>query len=303
MSQENVIGHKRRVTRRVIVAAIAAMLLATATADAAFPGRNGRIAFVHGGGPTVRPTIFTMKPNGSDQRKLTAGTSPSYSASGREIVFAAHRDGDSEIFMIRANGTYRHRLTDNSGVDDIDPAFSPSGRRIVFSRKLAGGYEIFNMRSDGTHERQLTHHSNGRGTFGPIFSPDGTRIAYAEPSWHAYRGFGLFHMRTDGTFQRRFSIGNNPDYSPYGGHIVSDGKGTYGNDDISKVEPNGANYVSLTLTPTIPDEYPAFSPNSRWIVWSQEGELFKMRSNGDRVRRLTGPTLGDYLPDWQPRPR
>jgi Tol biopolymer transport system component len=246
--------------------------------------------------------IFTMNPDGSDQRELTGGTSPHYSATGQQIVFAAHRDGDSEIFMIRANGTHRHRLTDNS-VDDIDPAFSPSGGQIVFSRKLAGGYEIFTMRTDGTHQRQLTHDSNGRGTVGPVFSPDATRIVYAEPSWHSYRGFGLFHMRTDGTFQRRFGLGNNPDYSPYGGHIVADGKGTHGNDDIFKVEPNGTHYISLTLTPAVPDEYPAFSPNSRWIVWSKEGELFKMRSNGNRVRRLTGPTLGDYLPDWQPRPR
>ena len=211
-------AQKRLWTHLLIVAAIAAMLLATATADAAFPGRNGRIAFVRGVGPTFGPMIFTMKPNGSDVRKLT-------------------------------------------------------------------------------------HDSNGKGTFGPVFSPDGTRIVYAEPSWHGYRGFGLFHMRTDGTFQRRFSIGNNPDYSPYGGHIVSDGRGTHGNDDISKVEPNGAHYISLTLTPSVPDEYPAFSPNSRWIVWSQEGELFKMRSNGNRIRRLTRPALGDYLPDWQPRAR
>src|ERR1700752_2703088 len=258
-------AQKRCCTGLLIVAAIAAMLLATATADAAFPGRNGRIAFVRGVGPTFGPMILTMKPNGSDVRKLTAGTSPAYSADGPHIVFAVRRDGDSEIFTIRANGTHRRQITDDS-VEDIEPSYSPGGRQIVFSRKLPGGYEIFRMRSDGTHQRQLTHDSNGRGTFGPVFSPDGTRIVYAEPSWHSYRGFGLFHMRPDGTFQRRFSIGNKPDYSPYGGHILSDGKGTHGNDDISKVEPNGAHYISLTLTPTIPDEYPAFSPNSRWIV-------------------------------------
>jgi TolB protein len=90
--------------------------------------------------------IFTMKPNGSDQRKLTGGTSPEYSANGRQIVFAAHRDGDSEIFTITANATHGRQLTDNSGVQDIEPAFSPNGRHVVFSRNLPGGYEIFKMR-------------------------------------------------------------------------------------------------------------------------------------------------------------
>src|SRR2546428_2946 len=113
MSQENV-DQTRLVTHRVIVAVIAAMLLAAATADAAFPGRNGRIAFVRGLSPSSGPVIFTMKPNGSDRRKLTGGTSPEYSANGRQIVFAAHRDGDFEIYTIRANGTHRRQLTDNS---------------------------------------------------------------------------------------------------------------------------------------------------------------------------------------------
>src|SRR2546427_3533230 len=121
MSQENV-GQRRLVAHRVIVAAIAAMLFAAATADAAFPGWNGRIAFVRGISPNSGPVIFTMKPNGSGQRKLTGGTSPEYSANGRQIVFAAHRDGDSEIFTIKANGTHRRKLTDN-GVQDIEPAF------------------------------------------------------------------------------------------------------------------------------------------------------------------------------------
>ena len=303
MSQDNATP-RRLAAHWVVVSAIAAMLFAAPTADAAFPGRNGRIAFVKGIFPDAGPVIFTMKPNGSDQRKLTGGTSPRYSPNGRQIVFAAHRDGDSEIFTIRANGTRRRQLTHN-GVDDVEPAFSPNGRQIVFSRNL-GGDEIFKMRSDGTHPRQLTHDSPGRGVVGATFSPNGHQIAYAERDFRPFpHRYAVFHMRPDGNDQRFVALGDNPDYSPYGRHMVADaidtGSADY-NEDIFKVEPNGSGHVGLTSTPEIEDIDPAFSPNGRWIVWSQDRAIFKMRPNGSRVRRLTDPALSDWLPDWQPRP-
>jgi TolB protein len=247
-----------------------------------------------------------MKPNGSDRRKLTGGTSPEYSANGREIVFAAHRDGDFEIYTIRTNRTHRRQLTDNS-VNDIDPAFSPSGRQIVFSRSLPGGHEIFKMRSDGTHKHQLTHDTRGNGVVGATFSPSGRQIVYVQRDFRPYPdSYGVFHMRADGTHRRFVAVGKEPDYFPYGGHIVAD-RTVIGDiedaEDLFKVEPNGSHHVWLTRTPQVLDIDPAFSPNGRWVVWSQDGAVYKMRSNGTRIRRLTRGYPYGWLPDWQPRPR
>jgi Tol biopolymer transport system component len=249
-----------------------------------------------------------MKPNGSDQRRLTGGTSPEYSPNGRQIAFVAHRDGDSEIFAIRANGTHRRQLTDNSGIEDIDPAYSPNGRQIVFSRKRSGGYEIFKMRRDGTHRRQLTHDSTGRGVVGATFSPSGRQIAYVQRDFRPFpENYAVFRMRPDGTRQRFIALGDRPNYSPYGRHIVAYITVTGGTEgateDIFKVEPNGSHRVSLTSTPEIYDIDPVFSPNGRWVAWSRDGQIAKMRSDGTRIRRLTHPALYDWLPDWQPRPR
>jgi TolB protein len=312
MSQENV--EKTLVAHSVVAIAMLSMLLATASAHAAFPGRNGRIAFATLRGPHIGPEIYTMNPDGSDQRRLAQGTTPRYSPDGKEIVYAAHREGDWEIFTMRANGAHKRQITYNS-VEDIEPSYSPDGKQIVFSRKLPDSYEVFKMRPDGTHERQLTRDSNRRGSFDPIFSSDGSRIIYAEPSYGFYRGFMLFHMHTDGTVQRRFALGNHPDASPYGHRVVADGVGTHSNHDIWKVGFKGGHYVLLTRGQTTEDEDPAFSPSGRRIVWSQDGSLFKMRSNGTRVRQLTCPSqsscsgrgkaiaYGDFAPDWQPRAR
>ncbi len=161
----------------------------------------------------------------------------------------------SEVYSIRANGTHRRQLTNNAGVTDIDPSYSPTGRHIIFSRSFPGkGYEIFRMRSDGTHQRQLTHDSIGRGVVGATFSPSGRQIAYVQRDFRPFpENDAVFRMRPDGTHRRFVAVGNNPDYSPYGRHIVADitvTGGTEGSsEDIFKVEPNGSHRVSLTSTP------------------------------------------------------
>jgi Tol biopolymer transport system component len=68
------------------------VLTAGPAAGSAFPGDNGRIVFqsTRDGGP---PEIYSMNPDGTDQRRLTntpAGNfEPSFSPDGRTIVFGA----------------------------------------------------------------------------------------------------------------------------------------------------------------------------------------------------------------------
>ena len=95
-------------------------------------------------------------------RQLTHNTgitdlSPSFSPNGKRIVFSSNRDGDSEIFTMRADGSHQHQLThtENSGCQN--PDFSPNGKLIAFSSNLDGDEEIFLMRADGTHRHQITH--------------------------------------------------------------------------------------------------------------------------------------------------
>jgi Tol biopolymer transport system component len=300
--------------RWVPAIAVLTMLLATADADATFPGRNGRIAFAALRDPPIGHVIYTINPNGTDQRRLAHGTTPSYSPDGRKIVYAAHRGGDWEIFTMRANGTHQRQITQNRDLEDIEPSYSPDGKEIVFSRTLPTGFEIFKMRSNGTRQRQLTLDSNQEGATGAIFSPDGTRIIYTQPSFNSYRASSLFHMRTDGTFQRRFSLGYSPDYSPDGRYIVVDGTNSHSHNSIVRMDADGSHFEYLSpWTPAIRDTDPAFSPNAKRVVWSRDGSLFKMRWTGAQPRRLTRPpqsssgsgqaVAGDFAPDWQPRRR
>ena len=56
----------------------------------------------------------------------------SYSPDGRALVFSAVRDGQNDLYLLRAGGRQPERLT-NDLFDDVQPVFLPGGKALVFS--------------------------------------------------------------------------------------------------------------------------------------------------------------------------
>ena len=78
--------------------AVIGWLAVASAATAAFPGANGRIAFVHDPGTVGTNTdIFTMDQAGHDRMRLTAAAEddfdPAWSADGERIVFSRYTLG------------------------------------------------------------------------------------------------------------------------------------------------------------------------------------------------------------------
>jgi hypothetical protein len=77
----------------VLAAAGLVVILAT-PAEATFPGKNGRIAFILG------PDVYTMNPDGGDVKQLTnlgpdgGAFWESWSPDGKQIVFNEYRPPD-----------------------------------------------------------------------------------------------------------------------------------------------------------------------------------------------------------------
>lgn len=122
--------------------------------------------------------------HGHQLRRLRGfGDSPDFSPNGRWISY----EGPSGIFVSRANGKDRRRVTANRFADGLDtaPDWSPDGKRIVFeswhpdSSGQTSASDIFVVNADGSNLEQLTFDGSSRD---PTFSPDGQEIAFSSES-------------------------------------------------------------------------------------------------------------------------
>lgn len=154
--------------------------------------------------------ICLVGSDGSGRVPLTSGSSPSWSPDGSRLVF----DGGT-IQIVHADGSGRQQLTADSFADS--PAWSPTSDFIVF---VSNGV-VFRVRSDGTERTQLSTPS--RGPDGPpVWSPDGTRIAFARLMRKNSNYRDIWIMDADGgnLYQVTQYAGEGPAWSPDGGHLA-----------------------------------------------------------------------------------
>jgi len=117
-----------------------------------------RIAFVR---LNTRHGVYVANVGGSEMRNLTpkpkgaAYSAPTWSPDGRKIAFASERDGNSEIYLMNADGSGQQSLTRNLAYDG-DPGWSPDGQKITFVSNRDGRFEIYVMNADGSGQRSLT---------------------------------------------------------------------------------------------------------------------------------------------------
>jgi TolB protein len=318
-----------RASRAALVLSCSAilLLLLASSAEAAFPGKNGRIAFVRGN------NVWTMKADGSSQRQLLARRSvvPAWSPHGTRIAFDDHGFfGEGGTIMVaNADGSNVRELT--HGRAFRDPRWSPTGRQIVFTGFAAGpagerekAYRMLILNSDDgriafrapVEPLPRQHLSVER----PTWSPRADRIAVEVSGYH--RGVGetseVFTMTPEGDDLRQLT--NNRvseydlDWSPDGSELLYVRIRAQANryarlSDIVVMGKNGHDVRVLTHTKR-KELSAAFSPDGRRIVFSkccyggsETPEIFVMRADGTHVVRLTNNEVYDTLPDWQPIPR
>jgi TolB protein len=130
--------------------------------------------------------IFTMRPDGSDLRRLTEGFDPQWSPDGTRLAFwRIDADGAFTVHVIDADGTGERSL-----VRGYDPTWSPDGQHIAFG---CGGICVMN--ADGSDVMAVTAHElntvQGQTCIEdthPRWSPDGSTIAFMRfpPPWPRY---------------------------------------------------------------------------------------------------------------------
>jgi dipeptidyl aminopeptidase/acylaminoacyl peptidase len=124
-------------------------------AQAAYPGRDGKIAYVITSPSGSSHDIWTVNPDGTGNRRITNnGKSwhPRWSPDGKLIAFERNKD----IYLMTPTGTLVRRVTTTGRAHQ--PTWSPNGKRIAFINVLANGHgDIFTVAATGGPITQVTH--------------------------------------------------------------------------------------------------------------------------------------------------
>ena len=102
---------------------------------------------------------------------------PAWSPDGRKLAFVSRRDGNSEIYVINADGSGQENLTQHPARDS-HPSWSRDGRKLAFVSRRDGNSEIYVMNADGSGLRNVTRAPSN--DLGPAWSPDGGAIAFVQ---------------------------------------------------------------------------------------------------------------------------
>jgi len=296
-----------------------------ASAGAAFPGRNGRIAYAG-----EARGVYTVRPDGTGRRLILRNgptspvyLEPAYARRGARIAFSRSITSPlgpgtpiGSIWLARSDGSHRRQLIAAGPFGSLSsPHWAPDGRRIVFYRahpcdafnsaelacppevQRSTDYGLFVYRRGRT--RLLTHDGNF-----PSWSPNGRLIAFVSQ----LREEALYVIRPDGSGRRRIfnRVGVvSVDWSPSGRRLVI-GYGTEPGRRIATVRADGRGFRRLARN----GFGPAYSPDGRQIVFARETVhgvfLTTMRADGKRQRRIrlpSGRAIQAVRPAWQPLPR
>jgi Tol biopolymer transport system component len=210
------------------------------------------------------------------------------------IAFQSDRDGFTEIYTMKPDGSQQTRVTEDELVN-VSPSFAPDGQAIAFAQLSEEANDIFVVGADGSGETNLTE--TGLET-GPSWSPDASRIAFlSDPE-----GFGgLAVMNGDGSDVHvvfRGSLAGRPTWSPEGASLAFESEGA-----IVAMDANGGNAATVVDAEA---HNPAWSPadGTRLAFDSPsqpDGPGIFIRVTTDEGSSITRVTMGDdHAPTWSP---
>ena len=264
-----------------------------------------------------------MNPDGSGRINLTRhdakDSEPTWSPSGKHILFTSDRDGDNDLYRMNADGTNVRKIFEK-WANRTNPVWAPDGRQIAYYR--GDKQAIYIASIDGTNEERLV---NG---WHPTWSPGGDEIAFV--SLVESLDIRIIDVKT--RLERivvpmEASLLYDPEWSPDGTKIAFTRvnillfilKGLFNAKDnppaqtIDIVNSDGTEVEAVVVDGSQASD-PAWSPWSNGLIYSQlagkERHLFKITLWNLGSEQITH-TGSNYSSDWfdpavlpvEPRPQ
>lgn len=220
-----------------------------------------------------------------------------------KIVFARSQYYEKgAIAVMNADGSHQVDLT-GSDVEAGTPSWSPDGRTIAWVRTG----NVWLMDADGDNPRAITTwNASSLCARGPVFSPDGRRIAVVNYCDEHPGNSAIVIMDADGTNQHWLVEGLWPSWSPDGARIVYTPQGADANGcGLSVVEVETSRVTELGRGAADCHTFAAWSPDGTKIafaaVTSSQEVLCTIRPDGTGERQLVKAD-SDYISGigWSP---
>jgi Tol biopolymer transport system component len=191
---------------------------------------------------------------------------------------------EADIWVMRADGSERRNLSEDTAANEGVAAFSPDGERLVFRSARNGRFDLYLANRDGTDARALTN-DEARENF-PVFAPNSAAIAFSS------NRDGARDSRGNLTFDN-YILALAPDGTPGALQRISDHPGQ---DSHPWFSPDGAWIVYTSERGGISDEEPMVQE----VVFGPQmyGELFARRLSDGLEIRLTHNKWEEGNPFW-----
>ena len=260
--------------------------------------------------PAIGKYVYASSANGQDYDLFFAGGraavvgpsadgGPVWSPDGRSIVFTSARTGEGDLYkmdltQLQAPPT---QLTHHEGSSEVYATFSPDGQRLAYVAHSQTGDNLWTVGTQGDDAVQITHWP--RIQTRPVFSPDGTHIAFYANHEDPER-FDLYILRPQHiqgpSLVLRDVVPNSagPVFTPDGRHIVAvlDDESLF--DPIVAVEwarPANTMVLDLGTVGNQDVDVARGTDGTTRIVWTAQGRMTDTDRTFRRLYTSEMPTL------------
>lgn len=247
-----------------------------------------------------------------------ANYTPQWAEGGTSIVFGY----EDNIYVVDAGGSNLRRLSSVPRDEHFDyeysPDVSPDGSRVAYTTIRYGtghlwnrvhSFDIVTSALDGSDVERPTKDESME--ISPVWSPDGTRIAFLSDRDDYTGRFRLYTMGVDGSDVRNIAPSVRPSgdpavWSPNGEALAFFGvkapdseDGTY-KSVLYTVGSDGSELTAIWEVELgrIAPRLPTWSPDSSRIAFMRGGDLYVATPQGGNARRLVSD--GVETPYWLP---
>ncbi|NPE28619.1 DUF5050 domain-containing protein [Methanococcoides sp. SA1] len=191
--------------------------------------------------------------------------------------------------------TNHYQLTE--GINQVAPAWSPDSDRIAYSSEQT----IWTMNADGTDKKERYDSIVWDGE--PVFNKDGYRLYFASEHVNPYSAKFISIHVVDIDGLNRTQITKNADMrapavSPDGKQLAYLSK-LSGNYEIWVMDIDGSNQTQITDS-DIDEGVPAWSPDGKQIIYSLEGNIWKVDIGSKVPSILKENYFNSYNPVFNP---